>query len=153
MIAAIEAGEALEVCGVPGMFSVEEVVDFALGGASGGHGGGVGVALGFDCKFGGGDVVFLLLDGVLEGFDAGVAGQVVEALGGDEDVALHVVHNVGEAFGKLGAGGGDGGGEGGGIHRLVLWSFGLGRLLFSWCMTRMDEGRGLGVCVYDCFSC
>ena len=39
MIVAVEVGESLEVCGGPGVFSLEEFVDFALGGGAAVYGG------------------------------------------------------------------------------------------------------------------
>ena len=103
VVASVEAGEAFEVGGAPVVFALEEVVDFALGVGAGGDGGGVGGTGGFDGLSGGGDELFLGFDGFFECFDAGVAGQVVEALGGGEDVGLDIVHEMGEAFGEVGA--------------------------------------------------
>jgi len=62
-----------------------------------------------------------------EGFDARVAGQVVYSLGGDEDVALEVVHYGTEAFGECEPAAFLRGGEvvGGDIFGVVLgWQFG-----------------------------
>jgi hypothetical protein len=44
-----------------------------------------------DARFEGGDARF-------KGFDARVASEVIDALRGNEDVALEVVHQVGEAL-------------------------------------------------------
>jgi hypothetical protein len=80
------------------VLALQEVVDFTLGRAACRDGSGVGGASFFDGGTGGLDLCFLSFDLFLQSFDARVAGQVVEALGGNEDIGLDVVHEVGETF-------------------------------------------------------
>lgn len=91
MVAAIQVREALEISWAPRVLPVQQVVDFALSGAAGGDCGGVGGARRGDGGFAGGDEGFLLVNGGLEGFDPGVACEVVEVAGGGEEAGLERV--------------------------------------------------------------
>jgi hypothetical protein len=53
VVGAVEGGEALEVRGRPGVFALEELIDFALGSGALGDGGGVGGFGGTEGKAGG----------------------------------------------------------------------------------------------------
>lgn len=94
MIASVDAGEAFEIGRAPVVLALEQIVHFALGCGSRSYSGRIGGASSFDgltrCRH----ELFLVFDGFLECFDAGVASQIVEALRGGEDVGLDMVHQM-----------------------------------------------------------
>lgn len=115
MVGAVELREALEVIRCPGVLSLQEFVDFALGAGTLAYGPSVilscflqGRSRSLDLDLWLDSVLYLrksglaancstlLLDVLLQSLDARVTGQIVESLTSNEDVGLQIVHHVRE---------------------------------------------------------
>ncbi len=98
MIHPIQGCEPFQVTGRPGIFPRKQRGDFALRRGSIRDGGFVFEAGGADEVLGIRDALLIGGDALLESFDAGVASKVIDPLGGYEDIALQMVHEVGKAL-------------------------------------------------------
>src|SRR5688572_28544482 len=98
MIRSIELREPLQISRRPAVLPCEESRDLALGGCTFGVGGFVGCASGAETFVGFSKGRLELCVFGFDGFNAGVAGHVVESLRGGKSSGLQGVHDMAEAL-------------------------------------------------------
>lgn len=118
VVVAVEVGEAFEVGGGPGMFALEEFVDFALGGGAAVDGGCVVVFCFADMATSSSEAFLLIiklseifqnhmgvgrhtlgLNFLLQCLNRRIPSQIVQPLPCHENIRLQIIHHLGKLLG------------------------------------------------------